>query len=123
MRANRKNNLGVLLEEVVSEYSSEVAETLKKEAKATARKTVKTLKQTSPKKSGVYAKEWKQKVTQEGIGSITVTVYNEDKPSLIHLLENGHAKRGGGRTKPIEHVDPAADEAAEIFIKSLEAKL
>lgn len=123
MRANRKNNLGVLLEEVVSEYSSEVAEIMKKEAKATAAKTVKTLKATSPKKSGVYAQEWKRKVTQEGMGSITVTVYNDKKPGLIHLLENGHAKRNGGRTKPIEHVDPAADEAAEIFLKNLEAKL
>lgn len=123
MRANRKNNLGVLLEEIVAEYSEEVAEIMKKEAKATARKTVKSLKQTSPKRSGEYAKSWKQKVTKESIGSITVTVYNDKKPGLIHLLENGHAKRGGGRTKPIVHVDPAADEAAEIFIRDLEEKL
>ncbi len=33
------------------------------------------------------------------------------KPGLPHLLEKGHAKIGGGRTRAFEHVKPAANHA------------
>lgn len=33
------------------------------------------------------------------------------KPGLPHLLEKGHAKIGGGRTRAFEHVKPAANYA------------
>lgn len=33
------------------------------------------------------------------------------KPGLPHLLEKGHAKIGGGKTRAFEHVKPAAEYA------------
>lgn len=33
------------------------------------------------------------------------------KPGLPHLLEKGHAKIGGGKTRAFEHVKPAANYA------------
>lgn len=33
------------------------------------------------------------------------------KPGMPHLLEKGHAKIGGGRTRAFPHVKPAADYA------------
>lgn len=43
-------------------------------------------------------------------GGVEGHIYSR-KPGLPHLLEKGHAKIGGGRTRAIEHVKPAADYA------------
>ena len=123
MKAVRPDNLEIMLQDIVDEYSEEVAETLKKEAKSAAKEAVKELKQTSPKKTGKYGAGWTSRVTQESAGSITVTVYNQKKPGLVHLLENGHARRGGGRTEGKPHVEPAADAAVETFVRKVESKL
>lgn len=123
MKTVKTNELGVMLQEIVDEYSEEVAKVVKKEAKSAAKKAAAELKQTSPERTGTYASGWTSRVTQESAGSITVTVHNQKKPGLIHLLENGHAKRGGGRTKSIPHVAPAAETAVETFVKEVETKL
>lgn len=41
------------------------------------------------------------------------------KPGLPHLLEKGHAKSGGGRTRAIKHVKPAADYAFKFVRERL----
>lgn len=123
MKAVRPDNLGIMLQDIVDEYSEEVAKVLKKEAKSAARAAAKELRKTSPKRTGRYSFGWTSSVTQESAGSITVTVHNKKKPYLVHLLENGHARRGGGRTEGKPHVEPAADAAVETFVRKVESKL
>ena len=38
---------------------------------------------------------------------------------LVHLLEKGHAKVGGGRTRAFPHMAPGYDEGAPAFEKKL----
>ena len=52
-------------------------------------------------------KSWRTKKTAETSNSLTVTVYSKDRYQIAHLLEHGHAKRGGGRVAEKEHIAPA----------------
>lgn len=48
---------------------------------------------------------------------------NRSLPGLVHLLEKGHAKVGGGRTREFRHVDPAAKETFKVFWEGMNEAL
>lgn len=99
------DSLGKEIAKMMEEYASEVAADIKAEARAVAKETVKELKKTSPDGSGSrkghYKDGWASKVETENAVSIGIRIYNKKKPGLTHLLEKGHAKRGGGRVEGI----------------------
>ena len=77
----------------------------------------------APVRTGRYAKSWTYKVTAEDSASIEVTVYSPSRYMLAHLLENGHAKRGGGRVCAIPHIASAEAHAKEEIERELERTL
>lgn len=86
----------------------------------TAVETVRYLKANSPKgtrKSKSYAKTWKADRNKHFTGAYrwSMTVYNDKNYRLTHLLENGHAKVNGGRTKAQPHIAPAAEVAGQVL--------
>lgn len=112
----RKIRLQELEIEIVKElkaYSDEVAEGVKKAVKDVAKETVRTLKATSPRDTGEYARGWTSKVEFESMEDIRVRISNRTKPQLTHLLENGHAKVNGGRVDGRPHIRPAEQAAAD----------
>ena len=104
-------------------YASEVADTVKKTVTAVAKETVKVVKEKSPSASGAYKKSWAQKKTYDNAGSIQITVYNHKHYQLTHLLENGHAKTNGGRTRAFPHIAPAEEFAERELEQELRRKL
>ena len=68
--------------------------------------------------TGAYPKGWKAKVENSRLGTSAV-IYNE-KAGLPHLLENGHAKRGGGRVSGRTHISPVEEKLVNDFIKAVE---
>ncbi|MBR3158449.1 MAG: HK97 gp10 family phage protein [Atopobiaceae bacterium] len=66
----------------------------------------------APTKTGGYAKSIRYRVKGEG-REVQGHVYST-KPGMPHLLEKGHAKVGGGTTRAIEHIAPAADDAFDL---------
>ena len=83
-----------------------------KEAVKDAGKTVRNEirnSEATPKKSGDYRKSWTSRTTAESSKDIEVTVYSPSRYMLAHLLENGHAKRNGGRTRAFPHIAPAEE--------------
>lgn len=120
------------------DFSDAVKQTLRHELNITAegisviipqvaKEACKKLKETSPRRAGksqhLYSKNWKWKY-EKGRLTCEAIVYG-GKPTyrLAHLLEHGHAKRGGGRVSAIEHIKPVADwandEAANRIVEYL----
>lgn len=109
-RANGQISIDSMADEIMrelEEYASVTTENVKKGTKKIAKKAVLELQANSPKNTGDYAKSWKSKITNETSHSITSTIYAGDgQYRLTHLLEKGHAKRGGGRVEGTPHIAP-----------------
>lgn len=102
-----------------AEAAYEVIPQVAKEAAAKLRKT-------SPRrpKGGKYAKGWTHTV-EKGRLRVAAKVHGKyGTYQLAHLLEHSHAKRGGGRTNPIVHIEPveqwAMNEAYDRIMDKLE---
>lgn len=103
----------------LEEYAELATDVMKKEVQETGKVVKQQIEQTAPRKSGRYAKSWAVKKTAETSSTLEVTVHSRNRYMLTHLLENGHAKRGGGRVRAIPHIAPAE----EMGIKELEERI
>ena len=52
-----------------------------------------------------------------------MTVHSKNRYQLAHLLEHGHAKRGGGRVAAIPHIEPAEANGIEALKSKIERGL
>ena len=95
------------------EYADLAAEDMKRAVRSVGNAAKKEISANAPKKTGAYAKSWAVKKTRETSDSLSVTVYSRNRYWLAHLLEFGHAKRGGGRVAGRAHIAPAEANAAE----------
>lgn len=96
----------------LNDYANATSEDVKSAVQKAA-KTVKTeIQAGAPARSGKYKKSWAAKNTAESSNKLEITVYSRNRYQIAHLLEHGHAKRGGGRVSARPHI--AAAEAAGI---------
>jgi hypothetical protein len=115
-----------LAEEVMNgleEYAELAADVLKKEIQEAGKVAKQQISQTAPRKTGRYAKSWAVKKISETSNSLEVTVHSKNRYMLTHLLENGHAKRGGGRVAAIPHIAPAEETAIQSLERNIEREL
>lgn len=92
-------------------YTAKVAQATKQATKATGRFTTREIKATAPRRTGKYAESWRSKTVSESSDKLALIVHSPKKYMLTHLLEYGHAKRGGGRVRAIPHLAPAEEKA------------
>lgn len=99
---------------ILEEYAGDIEKGTRQAAKRFAEEAKKEAKAASPVLTGSYKKGWavKEDVRRMATGQI---VHNRTDYQLAHLLEHGHAKRGGGRTEPIAHIKPAEERAVKGF--------
>ena len=115
------------LADVINEGLQEYADLANDEVKSAVKKSASAVKKqisgTAPVKTGRYAKSWRVKTTAESSNSLEQTVHSPTRYMLSHLLEKGHAKRGGGRVRAIPHIAPAEAMGIEMFEGLIEKAL
>lgn len=105
--------------EELEEYSAMTGAAMKTAVRSAAKTVKSEISDNAPVLTGKYAKSWSTKVTAESSTGLEITVYSPSRYMLAHLLEHGHAKRGGGRTRAFPHIAPAE----EVGEQQLEADL
>ena len=117
------DQLADAVNEQLQEYNKLSAEVVKTAVTKAGNAVKNDIGANAPKKTGRYAKSWRTKKTKETSTELQVTVYSPTRYMLAHLLEHGHAKRGGGRVRAIPHIAPAEEAAEETLRKDIERGL
>lgn len=111
------------LAEVLTEYGDEIREDVVDIVNQIAKQTARDLQAASPRNTGNYAKGWTVKKAERAWYGVEATIYNKNKPGLAHLLNDGHALRGGGRVSGDGHIDTVETSAQEKLYDEVVKKL
>ena len=110
---SKTGSVSVQMKELLNEVDKNVQNSAKRNIDSVAKECVQRLKNTSPVKTGSYAKGWGTKRQ----GDMDVVVHNRTDYQLTHLLENGHVirnKKGTyGRAPAHQHIKPVEDWAID----------
>ena len=125
------DELSNVILEYLENFKDVTEEACKSGVLTTADEAVKELRSAHPAGSGEYESwdeynsGWKKrsstmKTKEKGILAI---VYNEKHYRLTHLLEKGHAKVNGGRTRAFPHIAPVEQRCEENLIKNIKKNI
>lgn len=114
------DDLAKTIESEVRNWTKDVVDDIDDIKKDITKNGVKQLRESSPKRTGDYAKNWTSQKLKNGD-----QVIYQKAPTyrLTHLLENGHAKRNGGRVSPKVHIAPVEEELLSNYISRVEKRL
>ena len=111
------------LQKVLNKYADDFRGNLGNITREFAKKGAKEISQSASgkfKDTGAgYAKGWTTRYETSRYSAQGV-IYNQDVPGLPHLLENPHAKRGGGRTSGNPHIAPVEEQICKEYERAVE---
>ena len=121
------DQLSKAINEALNEFVNFTEEAVDKGVSETAKEAVKELQNAHPSGSGQfgswdksYNKGWKVMQTKtDKRYHKKATIHNATDYQLTHLLEKGHALRGGGRTRSFEHIAPVANKCEDELVKNI----
>ena len=126
MSSNRTvsvDDLSTAVKRELEEYGDFTAEEVKKIVEEVGESVKQEIQANAPVDTGAYRKSWKVTKQKETATSKTVVVHSKNRCRLTHLLEKGHAKRGGGRVAAKVHIAPAEANAEKQLIERVERSL
>lgn len=111
----------------LKEFEGMTDEAVEKGITETAKKAVRDLHNAHPSGSGQYGswdkkynKGWKVMQTKtDKKYHKKATIHNATDYQLTHLLEKGHAKVNGGRTRAFPHIAPVAEQCEDELVKNM----
>ena len=117
------NNLAEEIMQGLQEYADLADTSMKKAVRKTAKSVKDEISANAPKRTGAYSKSWTAKKTKENSHSLEMIVHSKNRYQLAHLLEKGHAKRGGGRVSGKPHIAPAEENGVQLLEHLIEGAL
>lgn len=133
---SKTSSVTIQMQDIFEEYTKDVKRAMNNSADVVAKEGLQKLRNTSPRKTGDYARGWAIKRQRGTAGINTVTLYNKTEYSLTHLLENPHEivnrdhqgnLRSYGDTSvghgQIVHIEPVEQWANEELPREIEREL
>lgn len=117
------DDLANAITEQVKEYTDAVEEAIPPIVDKTTKDILSDIRSNAPRRTGKYAKGWRQRKIGDRTRSRSGYMRRINNPryyQLAHLLEYGHVKKGGGRTKAKAHLRPACDKYLPKMEKRIE---
>lgn len=106
----------------LEKYKDLAADELKDAVKETAKTVRKDIQANAPVDTGKYKKSWSVKNMHEDAESIDLVIHSRNRYQIAHLLEHGHAKRGG-RVAARPHIAAAEEKGEEQLVETIKQKL
>lgn len=123
------DNLSAAIDEILNGYYRDCSDAIEvgvdkttKKARGYVKKYAKSASFKKRTVAGRYIGGFSSKVSKEGANTYG-EVGNRSLPGLVHLLEKGHAKIGGGRTTAYPHMEPAFNDAKGEFVDTMKKEL
>lgn len=123
-----KFNFSEVVQGYLEQQRYDVIEAMSEAIDEVAKESVRKLKADSPRgKTNTYYKGWAYKIEKGRLTHGSVVYGKNGTYQLAHLLEFGHAKRGGGRVGAVPHIKKveewAIDEAIDRTISKMERSI
>ena len=113
-------NMADVIMKELNAYADTTADGVKTAVQKAAKTVKAEIQASAPVKTGAYKKSWAAKNTAESSNKLEITVYSRNRYQLAHLLEHGHAKRGGGRVAARPHIASAEQSGIEQLEQEIE---
>ena len=107
----------------LEEYADLASDSVKAAVKKSGQTVRKEIRTNAPTDTKAYQKSWSVKTERETATRLHLVVHSRNRYQLAHLLEHGHAKRGGGRVQAQPHILPAEEEGIKQLETAIEREL
>lgn len=118
-RKIKASDLQAAVSQILEDFADDVTRITKKDVDEVTTAALKEVKSHAPVNTGAYKKSLKKTTAYESTTEKRNVIYSKGQSGLTHLLENGHAKQNGGRTRAFPHFKYGQDLIDEQLLKKI----